>query len=80
MMAFVQEFSADMYEKYQPDSLRWGYVIPHDIIWIPFGAVMVEKSTGACNNLTLRVPSPFLESEQLYMARFLHNGYKQLLS
>ena len=80
MTSFFQEFDAALYEKSSPHSLRWGYLIPHDVIWVPFGTMMVEKSTGPCSNLTVRVPCPLLEDDQVGISHVYQSAYPQILS
>ena len=79
VIAFFQEFDAELYEKRSPQTLRWGYIIPHDVVWVPFGTIMVEKATGTCNNVTVRVPCPLFEDDQLGMSHFYQSAYPQIL-
>ena len=61
------------------EHLKWGYVNEGDIIWIPFGFIMVEKCVGSTDNLTLRAPSMLFHEDQMTASIFYASAYPKML-
>ena len=79
VLKFLNNFGVDEFEKHLPSSLRWGYIIPHDCIWIPMGTMMVEKAVGTCHSVTIRVPSTVIDTQQLEAADTLKDCFPKKL-
>lgn len=62
------------------ENLRWAYIIPGDIVWIPFGSIMVEKVVGSSHALCLRVPSTFICDDCFSTSMFYASAYPRMLS
>ena len=57
-----------------------GFVIPGDIVYLPFGHILTEKATGN-NNVSLRVPSMLVHDSGLSgSAELLSLAYPQKLA
>ena len=55
-------------------TLKTAYVVAGDLMYIPFGCIVVEKAI-ASNNTALRVASMLITADQLPAQRFLLESY-----
>lgn len=76
---YFSNMTAEKFEATAPDTLRWGYVIPHDIIWVPLGCLMVEKAVGSAHSITVRASSAVFMRDQVEIAEILRQSYPQKL-
>lgn len=70
----------DQFEKFLPQTLRWGYLIPNDVLWVPFGAIIVEKCVGAAHSVTLRAPSMVFTKSQMEASEIMRECYPRILA
>lgn len=78
----LEYLDKNQYEKNKEDllsTLRWAYVIPGDIVWVPFGHIMVEKSVGSVVGTTVRIASTLFHEAQLGAAMLYTSAYPQKL-
>ena len=60
-MRFLQTAREDFLRENLPVNFRYECIIPGDVLYVPAGSIVMEKSVVA-NNVILRVPSPLLSS------------------
>ncbi|CAL1170490.1 unnamed protein product [Cladocopium goreaui] len=61
IMRFLQTAREDFLRENLPVNFRYECIIPGDVLYVPAGSIVMEKSVVA-NNVILRVPSPLLSS------------------
>ena len=63
-MRFMQTVGEDFLRENLPVNFRYECIIPGDVLYVPAGSIVMEKSVVA-NNVMLRVPSPLLSSSTI---------------
>lgn len=62
LIRFMQTVTFDFLEASETVSFRYGYLVPGDVLFIPAGSILLEKSVVA-DNIMLRVASPIMSSD-----------------
>lgn len=56
------------------DSLRMAYLIPNDIMYVPFGTLLCEKALGTSHCIGLRAHVLLMSSQHLPQALLLEHA------
>lgn len=60
-----------------PLSFRYGYISPGDVVYVPAGAMVMEKAVVA-DNVTIRVLTPLLSTDLVDFVLFACGTQKTL--
>ena len=77
-MAYLENLTAEKVNSARFNTLAHGYIVPGDIVYIPFGAVFCEKSVGG-HNVSLCVSSLLIHKHQCPSADLITNAYPKIL-
>ena len=75
-MDYLENLTAENVNSGRFSTLAHGYIVPGDVVYIPFGAILCEKAV-ACSNVSLRVSSLLIHKHQCPSADHYHKRLPQ---
>ena len=78
VLMFLQNISADFVEENMPLNFRYSCVVPNDVLYVPAGSILLEKSVLA-DNVFCRVALPLLTSDLIESVLFCNGISVKLL-
>ena len=60
-------------------SLRVTYIIPGDIMYVPFASLICEKTLGTGNSIALRVSTCLVSTHQALQAQYMRRALDEYL-
>ena len=76
--AWMESLDAETVTQLQPKTLRYAFAVPGDVVYIPFGTLVVEKATKQ-NNVFVRALSMLLQTPNLLSCSVLATAYYPFL-
>ena len=72
-------FTAELFAKHDPASLKWVYATKGDVLYVPFGTLVVERAVGDKHSVCLRTTSMMFTPQLQQASLFYASAYPQTL-
>jgi len=74
----LESLDVETVKQLQPKTLRYAFAVPGDVVYVPFGALIVEKATKQ-NNLFIRALSMLVQPTDLLSCSVLATAFYPFL-